>query len=342
MLRKKELKTIPLIIAEVGQNHQGNLNLAKKYIKVFSALGANAIKFQTRNNKSLFSSGAYNKEYNNDNAFAKKYGHHREKLELSFKDLKILKNLCKKLKVKFMSTPFDEESVDLLKKIKVDLYKISSFDLGNLPLIKKVALSKIPVVISTGGGNLRQIKESVKILKKYKSDHAVLHCVSEYPCEYKRLGLEKIKKLSKMFPSSSIGLSDHFNGILSGPVAYLLGARVFEKHVTFNRAWKGTDHKFSMEPEGFRKFTRDIIRVSQMMKEKNKESIGKEAVFQKLGKSVVAKNNLKGGQKLKIDDISGKIFENQYTPIRDCYLLIGKRIKKNIKKNDLILKSDVV
>ena len=342
MLKKKELKTKSIIIAEVGQNHQGSLKLAKKYVEVFASLGADVIKFQTRNNKSLFSKDAYNKEYNNDNAFAKKYGHHREKLELSYSDLKILKNLCRKLKVKFMSTPFDESSVELLKKIKVDLYKVSSFDLGNLPLINQIAKTKIPVVISTGGGDLKQIQESAKILKKNKSEHAILHCVSEYPCEYNKLGLEKIKKLSKLFPNTSIGLSDHFNGILSGPVAYLLGARVFEKHVTFNRAWKGTDHKFSMEPEGFRKFVRDIRRVNLMMKEKNKKTLGKEPVFIKLGKSIIAKNNIKSGKKITINDISGKIFEKQYFPIRNCHLIIGKKLKKDIKKDEIILKSYVV
>lgn len=337
----KLLKNKAFIIAEVGQNHQGNVNTAKKYIEVFASMGADAIKFQTRDNKNLFDKTAYNKEYSSENAFAKKYGEHRQKLELSLNDLKVLKKICKKHNVKFMSTPFDFESAKKLKKIGVDCFKISSFDLGNLPLINLVAKMRKPVVLSTGGGKLREIKESVKILKKNRANFAILHCVSEYPCAFDKLGLEKIKKLSNLFPKTCIGLSDHFNGILSGPVAYLQGARVFEKHVTFNRSWKGTDHNFSMEPEGFRKFVRDIRRVPKMMREKNHKNIGKENVFLKLGKSIIANKKLKKGKKITIEDLNGKIFEKQYMPIRETFSLIGKKLKKDLNKGELILKSYV-
>lgn len=341
MTNFNKLKNKSFIIAEVGQNHQGSLSLAKKYIEVFASMGADAIKFQTRDNETLFSKEAFNKEYSSENAFASKYGDHRKKLELKIKDLLILKKLCRKFKVKFMSTPFDLKSAKLLKKIGVDIFKISSFDLGNLPLIDLISKMKKPIVISTGGGNLKEIKESVKVLKKNKANFAILHCVSEYPCSFEKLGLEKIKILSKIFPKTCIGLSDHFNGILSGPIAYMQGARVFEKHVTFNRSWKGTDHGFSMEPEGFRKFARDIRRVPLMMKEKNSNLLGKEEVFKKLGKSVVASKNLKIGQKLQIKDLDGIIFNKQFIPIRETFSLIGKRLKKNLKKGEIILKSYV-
>ena len=337
----KLLKDKAFIIAEVGQNHQGDLNIAKKYIEVFASMGADAIKFQTRDNKKLFDKTAYDKEYSSENAFAKKYGEHREKLELKKSDLLILKKVCKKYRVKFMSTPFDFESAQKLKKIGVDCFKISSFDLGNLPLINFVSKMKKPVVLSTGGGNLNEIRQSVNILKKNKTNFAILHCVSEYPCTFNKLGLEKIKILSKNFPKTCIGLSDHFNGILSGPVAYLQGARVFEKHVTFNRSWKGTDHNFSMEPEGFRKFVRDIRRVPKMMKEKNHNEIGKEEVFSKLGKSIIANKKLKKGKKIGIDDLNGKIFNKQFIPIRESFSLIGKKLKKDLNKGELILRSYV-
>ena len=337
----RNLKDKSFIIAEVGQNHQGNLSIAKKYIEVFSALGADAIKFQTRDNKTLFSKEAYNKEYSSENSFAKKYGEHREKLELKENDLIALKKLCKKYKVKFMSTPFDFNSAKKLKKIGVDLFKISSFDLGNLPLINLVSKMKKPIILSTGGGNLLEIKESVKVLKKNKANFAILHCVSEYPCNYDRLGLDKLKKLAKLFPKTCLGLSDHFNGILSGPIAFMKGARVFEKHVTFNRTWKGTDHNFSMEPEGFRKFVRDIRRVPKMMLEKNNNNLGKEKVFSKLGKSIIANKNIKAGKKIKIEDLNGLIFDKQYMPIRDCVKLIGKKLKRNLNKGEIILKSYV-
>ena len=159
---KKTLNKKVTFIAEVGQNHQGSLTLAKKYIKVFSRLGADIIKFQTRNNKHLFSKEAYSKNYDSENAFARTYGKHRDKLELSFKDLKILKKACEKNKVKFMSTPFEEESLNLLKKLNVEIIKISSFDIGNLSFIEKIAKTKKIIVMSIGGGNNRHIYESIK------------------------------------------------------------------------------------------------------------------------------------------------------------------------------------
>ena len=341
MFRKKQLKNKSFIIAEVGQNHQGNVKTAAEYIKCFAQIGANTIKFQTRENKTLFSESAYNKVYNSENAFANVYGKHREKLELNKKDLIYLKAQCKKNKMKFMSTPFDKTSLKLLLGIGVDLIKIASFDLGNLSLIEKIAKSKLPTVLSTGGGNLDHIKESVKILSKYNSNIAILHCVSEYPCEIENLGLEKIKTLVKLFPKFTIGLSDHFNGILSGPVAYMMGARVFEKHVTLNRAWKGSDHKFALEPNGFRLFARDINRVPMMMKEKKNNQIGKEPVFKKLGKSIIAVKNLQKGKKLSINDIDGMIFEKQFIPIRETYKILKKKLKKNLLKGQPLSLSDL-
>ena len=334
-------KEKPFIIAEVGQNHQGDIDRAREYIRVFSYEGADAIKFQTRNNKFLFSKDAYEAPYSSENAFASTYGEHREKLELSPKDIKILKKDCLKFGVKFMSTPFDEPSLELLKEIDIDLIKIASFDLGNLAFLSRISLLKKPVVISTGGGKLDQIKNSIKVLRKNISEIAILHCVSEYPCEYNRLGLENIKNLIKHFPSCSIGSSDHFNGILSGPIAYMLGARVFEKHVTLNRGWKGTDHSFALEPQGFRKFVRDINRVKHMLPTKDSSDLGQEKVFQKLGKSIVAYKDIKAGEIFSLKNLSGKIFNKTYIPVRDSFKLIGKKAKRNILMNEAIMEEDI-
>ena len=331
----------PFIIAEVGQNHQGELNLAREYIKIFAAEGADAVKFQTRNNKYLFSETAYLAPYSSENAFAYTYGEHREKLELNPEWLPILKQDCIEHGVKFMSTPFDEPSLDLLKEIDVDILKIASFDLGNLPFIKRMTKLNKPIVMSVGGGKIEQIRSSVQILKENCEDIAILHCVSEYPCEFDRLGLDNIEILKNEFPDCIIGSSDHFNGILSGPIAYMKGARIFEKHVTLNRAWKGTDHGFALEREGFRKFVRDIKRVSKMMIPKSIEEIGTEKVFVKLGKSLIANQDLKSGDILTLDNLSGKIFEKQYTPVRESNYFIGKKIKKDISKGDPIFTNDI-
>lgn len=336
MFKKEELVSDSFIIAEVGQNHQGDLDIAKEYIKSFAEVGADAIKFQTRNNKYLFSESAYNKPYNSENAFSEVYGKHRDKLELKVEWLPILKEECKKYGVKFMSTPFDEPSLDLLCDVGVDILKIASFDLGNLPFIKRIAEKHIPVVISVGGGKIDQIKSSVDLLLKEIDEVAVLHCVSEYPCEIERIGLDNIGVLQNEFPTCSVGLSDHFNGIVTGPVGYMKGARVFEKHVTLNRSWKGTDHNFALVHHGFRNFVRDIKRVPKMFRPKPEEELGKEYVFQKLGKSLIAYSDIKEGQVIGIDDLTGKIFGTQYIPVRESNKVIGKTVKRMIKKGDVI------
>jgi len=336
MFKKIKHDNSPFIIAEVGQNHQGSLDNAREFIKVFAAEGADAVKFQTRDNKYLFSEDAYNAPYTSENAFAPTYGAHREHLELDPEWLPILKEDCVRYGVKFMSTPFDEPSLNLLQELHVDILKIASFDLGNLPLISRIAKTKIPVVISVGGGKSNQIKSSVNAILEHHNDIAILHCVSEYPCEYNRLGLENVKVLISEFPDCVIGSSDHFNGTLSGPVAYLQGARVFEKHVTLNRAWKGTDHSFALEREGFRKFVRDIKRVKHMLPPKPEEEIGAEQVFKKLGKSIVAYVDIKEGEKLTVDNLSGRIFGKQYIPVRESNMVVGKHALVDIKKGEPI------
>lgn len=341
MFSRAEVDEEPFVIAEVGQNHQGDLEIAREFIRIFAFEGADAIKFQTRNNKYLFSSDAYESPYTSENAFADTYGAHREHLELKPEWLPILKADCVKYGVKFMSTPFDEPSLELLKDIDVDILKIASFDIGNLPLIHRIAKLGKPVVMSVGGGKIDQIRSSVDVFLKHHDEVAILHCVSEYPCEYNRLGLNNIELLIKEFPLCTIGSSDHFNGILSGPVAYLKGARVFEKHVTLNRAWKGTDHSFALEPDGFRKFVRDIKRVRHMLPPKPTDDIGNEKVFKKLGKSLIAYVDIEVGDELTLDKLSGRIFNTQFIPVRESNQIIGRVVKRNISKGEPIQYTDI-
>jgi sialic acid synthase len=341
VFRPSEIGDEPFVIAEVGQNHQGDLKIAREFIRIFAFEGAHAVKFQTRNNRYLFSEDAYAAPYESENAFADTYGAHREKLELDPEWLPILMEDCRKAGVKFMSTPFDEPSLDLLVKLGVDILKVASFDLGNLPLINRIGKSGKPVVISVGGGKGDQIRSSVDVLLKHNQEVAVLHCVSEYPTEVNRLGLSSIKTLIKEFPQCVIGSSDHFNGTLSGPVAYMMGARVFEKHVTLNRAWKGTDHSFALEPDGFRKFVRDIKRVRHMLPPKPAEEIGAERVFKKLGKSLIALRDIRKGEQLTLDNLSGRIFREQFIPVRESNRVIGKTAKRDIAQGQAILFEDL-
>ncbi len=341
MFKNESFTDEAFVIAEVGQNHQGDLDTAREYIRIFAFEGADAIKFQTRHNKYLFSQDAYEAPYESENAFADTYGTHREKLELKPEWLPILKEDCIKYGVKFMSTPFDEPSLELLRQIDVDILKIASFDLGNLPFIHRIANLGKPVVMSVGGGNSDQIRSSIEVLLNHHDEVAILHCVSEYPCEYNRLGLDNIEILVKTFPQCVIGLSDHFNGTLSGPIAYMKGARVFEKHVTLNRAWKGTDHSFALEPEGFRKFVRDIKRVRHMMQPKPSQDLGNERVFKKLGKSLVAYKDIPAGTTFSLENLSGRIFNIQYIPVRESNQVIGNIAKRHIAQGEPIQYADI-
>ncbi len=340
MFKKSELQDNAFVIAEIGQNHQGDLDLAREYIKIFAAAGADAVKFQTRNNRYLFSPEAYNAPYSSENAFADVYGHHREKLELKPEWLPLLKADCVQHGVKFMSTPFDEPSLELLLDVGVDILKVASFDLGNLPFIHRIARTRKPVVMSIGGGKIDQIRSSVRTLLEHTDEVSVLHCVSEYPCEYNRLGLSNIRTLVEEFPECTIGLSDHFNGILSGPVAYLQGARVFEKHVTMNRSWKGTDHSFALEADGFRKFARDIRRVPSMLPPKSAEDLGQERVFKKLGKSLVAAKPIVKGQVIGLEDLSGRIFSEQIVPVRRSNEVVGAVALRDIPQGEALRPED--
>lgn len=317
------------IIAEIGQNHQGDFDTAKDYVQLCANAGADAVKFQCRDNKYLFDKKAYDKPYESENAFGETYGEHREALELTHDELRELRGICEGLQVDFMCTPFDEPSLEFLLQINVDVLKVASFDLGNLPFLSLFAKSGKPTVMSVGGGNFSQIKSSVDLFNTMNVELAILHCVSEYPVEFNRLGLDNITQMQNHFPDNVIGLSDHFNGILSGPIGFMKGARVFEKHVTLNRAWKGTDHSFALEIDGFRKFVRDIRRVPQMMTPKNDGSLGNEAVFKKLGKSIVAKHDLVKGDMLEMTNLSGKIFDVNGIPVRESSNLIGRKLKNS-------------
>ena len=330
------------IIAEVGQNHQGDPEKALEYVKVFAGLGADAVKFQKRDNRSLFSASAYSEPYNGHNSFGKTYGEHREALELDPGFMRELKSECQKYDVDFMATPFDEVSLDVLTNGGVDIIKIASFDLGNQPLIAAIAKTGLPVVMSIGGGRINHIRSSYETIKSNtKAPITILHCVSEYPCEFEKLSLGNIRELQKCFPDATIGLSDHFNGTLSGPIGYMMGARVFEKHVTFNRSWKGTDHSFALEPEGFRKFVRDIHRTPQMLPSINSAEIGQEPVFKKLGKTIFAKNQINRGEVFTEKNITGIIDTPNGIPIRDIGDVLGKRADNIIEKGSALSWKDI-
>ena len=329
-------KLTPYIIAEVGQNHQGSIQEALRYVVTFASLGASAVKFQMRNNKVLFDNSVYDMPYDSHNAFADTYGAHREYLELDISEFRLIRQRCKDLSVDFIITPFDIPSLQSCLELDVDALKIASFDLGNLPFLDKLAKTKIPLIMSTGGGNIDHVKGSVDAITNHHRSLALLYCVSLYPCPIDAVNLGNITALQHCFPDLDIGLSDHFNGTLTGPLAYTLGARIFEKHVTFDRSHKGTDHPFSLEPEGFRKFVRDISRVQSLMSSGHHSQLGNEFVFQKLGKSLICNKDLPLGHILTHDDLDGRICRPVVLPVRESINIIGKQLVKQLPAGSYI------
>lgn len=333
MLKSK--KNAAYIIAEVGQNHQGDFDLAKKYVHSFANAGADAIKFQKRDMPTLFTQDALQKPYESENAFGETYGEHRNFLELSMDEMSELKAECDLVGVDFMCTPFDLVSLENLINISTDVIKVASFDMGNLPFLKKIIDTGIHFVISCGGANKSIVDSTIKYLLLHNAKFTLLHCVSRYPCTPKDLSLGRVGLLKQKYPSVQIGLSDHFNGILSGPLGYQLGAEVFEKHVTFDRSLKGTDHSFALSLHGFESFVRDINRAKVMVQSDLPYDVGSEAVFKKLGKKIEAACDIEKGETISLEMLTSRITP-EGIPVRRSIDVIGTIAKRNYRKGEFI------
>ena len=180
-------------------------------------------------------------------------------------EYKELIDYSNKLNVILFATPFDLKSVEFLEKLNMPLYKMASADLRNLPLQREIAKTKKPILLSTGGGTLEDVKRAKNNICDPNEKLAIPQCTSSYPAETDSLNLQVIKTYMKEFKNHIIGFSDHENGIDAAIVAYILGARIFEKHFTLSRALKGTDHSFSLEPRGLERFIRNLKRIPKMM-----------------------------------------------------------------------------
>lgn len=323
------------IIAEIGNNHQGDLKTALKMIKMAAGLGVNAVKFQKRDNKALFTSAMYNKPYDNENSYGATYGEHREHLEFGLDEYVQLKKCAEENDVEFMVTAFDFSSVDFLEELGVASYKLASGDITNTPLVSYVAKTGKPIFISTGASTLDEIRRAYETIIKHHDKICILHCVAGYPVEYENLNLRTIATLKKEFPEAVIGYSGHDYGILAPVIAYMLGASVVEKHFTLNRAWKGTDHKFSLEPTGLYKMVRDLRRVDISLGESEKiiQEFEKEA-RSKMGKSLYSSRALSADTILTYEDIAIKSPGGGLAP----YMLeeiVGLKLKVDLPEQEL-------
>jgi sialic acid synthase len=247
------------VIAEIGHNHQGSVEKCKELFDAAKWSGANAVKLQKRDNKTLYTEEFYNSPYNSEHAYGKTYGEHREALEFDFDQYTLLKCYAEALGLTFFATAFDVPSADFLSTLRVPAIKIASGDLNNRKLLEHVNRFGVPVIISTGGAEDDEYARQVTYTF-FNSPHAVLHCTSGYPAKFDELNLLCIPALRKSL-DCVIGYSGHDNGIAMASIAYALGARIIEKHFTLDRASKGPDQAFSLEPGGLRKMVRDLRRT---------------------------------------------------------------------------------
>jgi sialic acid synthase len=234
------------VIAEVGHNHGGSVEKCKDLFDAAKWAGANAVKLQKRENKTLYTEEFYNSPYNSEHAYGKTYGEHREALEFDFAQYDLLKCYAEAIGLTFFATAFDVPSADFLAALKVPAIKIASGDLTNDALLMRCEKIGVPLIVSTGGCEQFDIDYMMAAFKPA----AVLHCTSGYPASYDELNLAVIPAFREQF-SCVVGWSGHDTGIAMSPVAYALGARIIEKHFTLDRSSKGTDQAMSLEPKGF-------------------------------------------------------------------------------------------
>ncbi|MBA3402362.1 MAG: N-acetylneuraminate synthase family protein [Actinobacteria bacterium] len=336
------------VIAEIGHNHQGDVEKATALIHAAKECGVDAVKFQKRDNRRLFTRAFYEAPYDNENSFGATYGAHREALELEKSDWFELSRYSREEGVAFIAAAFDEPSADFLAELGVDAFKVASGDLLNVPFLRYVAALGKPLFLSTGGGTIDDIDRAAEAILPLNVQLCVLHCTASYPADIEDLNLSVISALRERYPELVIGLSDHHNGIAMAPVAYMLGARAFEKHFTLNHAWKGTDHAYSLMPDGMRRFVRDLRRVPEALGDGVKRRLpSEERPLMKMGKKLVAARDLPAGHLLAAGDLVAKSPADGGLPPYELDRLLGKRLlralffEQNVALEDIELADEL-
>ncbi len=330
------------VIAEIGHNHQGSVERAQELFVLAKQCGVDAVKLQKRDNRSLFTRKLYDTPYDNENSFGATYGAHREALELDAASYAERQACARELGLVFFATAFDEASADLLEQLDLPAYKIASGDLRNTPLLRHVASFGKPLIVSTGGATLEDVDRAVETVTAINPQLCLLQCTAAYPAAVEELELGVITTYRERYPELVVGLSDHQDGIAMAPVAYMLGARVIEKHFTSSHTAKGTDHAFSLMPEGMRKLVRDLRRVPLAVGDGVKRPLASEAKpLQKMGKQLVASRDLPLGHVLDTGDLVAKSPAEGGLPPYALDELLGQTLVRPLSEDEAIRAVDV-
>ena len=329
-----------LIIAEAGVNHNGSIKMAKQLIDVATEAGADIVKFQTFKAGKLVSKAARQAEYQKANLKNSDDSQYNmlKRLELDEAMHIELIDYCQQKGITFLSTGFDEESVDMLDRLGVPFYKIPSGEITNKPYLQHIARKLKPVVISTGMADLNEIKEALDVLTGEGLDLSmitVLHCNTEYPTPMEDVNLKAMLTIKETF-KVKVGYSDHTKGIEVAIAAVAMGAEVIEKHFTLDRNLPGPDHKASLEPDELKAMVSAIrnieLALGDGVKKASKSEIKNITIVRK---SIVAIKEIKKGEIFSTQNIAAKRPGNGISPMR-WDEIIGEKAIKEFKPDDLI------
>lgn len=284
------------VIAEVGINHNGDVEIAKKLIDAAADSGADAVKFQKRTTEDILTREGLEKPYTSPHAFAPTYGEHRRKLEFSEAQYKELKAYAGQKGILFFASVWDPKSADFMERLGIDAYKIPSADVTNTPLLEYVAEKQKPVLLSTGMSTFEEIEEAVKVILKHNPRLILFHCLSLYPSPEEKINLRFMDVLRDAFAPLPVGYSGHEVGALPTLAAVARGAVVVERHLTLDKTMKGSDHAGSLEPQELKELVRSIRQIEKI------NGIAEKVMYseliplrEKLAKSVVAKTAIPAG-----------------------------------------------
>ena len=335
------------IIGEIGQNHNGSVDIAKLIIDVVSRpvvdklfgnklKGMDAVKLTKRDLKQELSASQMERPYDSAHSFGRTYGEHREVLELNDEEHFEIYKYAKSYGLDFVETLCAVGCLSLLKLFTPDKLKVASRDLTNLPLLDAMAETKIPIILSTGMGGKKEIDNALNVITKHHGDIGILHCVSEYPTRYQNVNLNTIAYLQKNYSQYTIGYSDHTIGIATPIAAVAMGSKIIEKHITLDRLMKGTDQAGSLAVDGIERMMRDIRNLEM--------SMGTEDIFiadsvqsarVKLERSIASVKSLTAGHIVTESDLHLLSPGDGYKWDEKSNV-IGKTLKQDIAANEII------
>lgn len=329
------------IVAEIGCNHNGNVDLAFQMIDLAKRAGADAVKFQTFVAEELVSENAPKAEYQKARNPGESQLDMLRKLEISRQDYLRLKEYAENIGIEIFSTPFDFPSFEFLRDIGQKIWKIPAGEVTNLPFLEKIANIECrgkQIILSTGMSSWEEIDGAVKVLSKSKNtEFTILHCNTEYPTQDTDMNIRAMLAIKARYPEWKVGLSDHSIGDVASVAAVTLGAEFIEKHFTLDRNLPGPDHKASIDFEGLSGLCERVRRVEVMLGREDKFITNSERPNRKVArKSIVARRDIKAGETLTEENLTCKRPGNGISPMR-WYDVLGKSAPRDFNRNELII-----